>query len=73
MLKIPESHAGFSLSKKEQDDMTVGLANDRHVICKFCKNILIPEGLACKVIKNVSSSTIEIHWFINPNCFCRLT
>lgn len=73
MLKIPESHAGFSLSKKEQDDMTVGLANDRHVICKFCKYILIPEGLAVKIVKNVSFSTIQIHMFINPNCFCRLT
>lgn len=36
--------------------MTVGLPNPRHVMCKFCKNILIPEGLAVKQVKNVSYS-----------------
>ena len=55
MLKIPETHAGFQLSKKEQDDMTVGLPNERHVVCKFCKYILSPEGLSVKIVKNVSA------------------
>lgn len=58
MLRIPETHIGFSLSKKEQDDDTVNCANPRHVICKFCKNILIPEGLAVKIFRNVSSLII---------------
>ena len=54
MFKIPETHADFHLSKKELDDQTVGLQNERHIICKFCKKVLIPEGLAVKVFKNVS-------------------
>ena len=53
-VRIPESHVGFTLSKKEKDDPSVGLPNERHVICKFCRNILIPEGQATKVFKNVS-------------------
>lgn len=53
MIKIPESHIGFQLSKKEQDDQTVGLTNPRHIVCNFCKRILVPEGCAMKVFKNV--------------------
>ena len=49
MFKIPETHLNFQLSKKDQDDMTVGLPNPRHIECKFCKKTLIPEGLALKV------------------------
>ena len=58
MFKIPETHQGFSLSKKEQDDVTVGLPNQRHVVCTFCKRILIPEGCAFKVFKNVGNSSM---------------
>ena len=54
MLRIPDSHVGFTLSKKQLDDETVNYPNPRHVCCKFCKNILIPEGLALKVFKDVS-------------------
>jgi len=53
MLRIPETHINFSLSKKELDDETVNYPNPRHICCKFCKAILIPEGLALKVFKNV--------------------
>lgn len=56
MLRIPESHINFSLSKKELDDESVNYPNPRHICCKFCKNILIPEGLALKVFKNVSET-----------------
>ena len=31
----------------------MGLPNPRHVVCKFCKKILIPEGSALKVYQNV--------------------
>ena len=54
MLRIPDSHVGFTLSKKQLDDETVNYPNPRHVCCKFCKSILIPEGLALKVFKDVS-------------------
>lgn len=53
MTKIPDSHQGFQLSKRDQDDETVGIANVRHIICKFCKKILIPEGCAMKIFKDV--------------------
>lgn len=53
MFKIPDTHLGFQLSKKEQDDMTVGLPNPRHIVCQFCKNILVPQGCAVKTFKNV--------------------
>ena len=67
MLRIPESHLNFQLSKKEQDDHTVGLPNPRHIVCKFCKNILIPEGCATKVFKNVSILDKPTKPFANPD------
>lgn len=54
MFKIPETHIDFQLSKKELDDVTVGYNNERNIICKFCKKVLIPEGLSVKVFKHVS-------------------
>ena len=44
MLRIPETHENFSLSKKEQDDQTIGLVNPRHLVCPFCKIIILPKG-----------------------------
>jgi hypothetical protein len=58
MLKIPDSHINFSLSKKQLDDNTVNYPNPAHVCCKFCKSILIPEGLALKVFKDVYSTLL---------------
>ena len=54
MLRIPDTHLNFSLSKKHLDDETVNYPNPRHICCKFCNAILIPEGLAVKVFRNVS-------------------
>lgn len=36
MFRIPDSHDNFSLSKKEQDDQTIGLVNPKPIVCKFC-------------------------------------
>jgi hypothetical protein len=56
MLRIPDTHLNFSLSKKHLDDETVNYPNSRHICCKFCNAILIPEGLAVKVFRNVSGA-----------------
>ena len=37
MMGIPETHDNFSLSKKDQDDQTIGFPNPKAIICKFCK------------------------------------
>ena len=60
MLRIPSSHVDFSLSKKELDDETVNYPNPRHICCTFCKSILIPEGLALKVFKNVCANHASV-------------
>ncbi len=54
MYKIPETHENFTLSKKEHDDQTIGQTNERHLVCTFCKKILIAQGDAVKVAKYVS-------------------
>jgi hypothetical protein len=52
-LIVSEKHAAFSLDKKYDDDETVGLPNNRHILCQFCEIILIPEGRATKVRMDV--------------------
>lgn len=44
-----DAHTDFVLDKKEVDDATIGLPNDRHILCQFCEALLIPEGNATKV------------------------
>lgn len=44
-----EAHNDFTLDKKEVDDATCGLPNRRHILCKFCESLLIPEGAATKI------------------------
>ena len=53
-LVISEAHENFSLSKKMEDDPTVGQVNPRHIICQFSGEILIPAGDAVKVSKEVN-------------------
>ena len=48
-----EAHEMFDLNKKEIDDATIGLPNDRHILCQFCKICLIPAGNATKVYQEV--------------------
>ena len=33
MFKIPETHEGFTLSKKEHDDESIGITNYKNVVC----------------------------------------
>ncbi len=54
MYKIPETHENFCLSKKDHDDATIGLRNDKNLMCPFCKNLIIPKGNAIKVEKYVT-------------------
>ena len=51
---MSEEHANFSLSKSDLDDPTIGKVNKRHILCEFCKMILIPKGNAMKIAKSVS-------------------
>lgn len=44
-----EEHESFALDKKHDDDQTIGLPNNRHILCQFCEIILIPENNATKV------------------------
>ena len=48
-----EAHEFFNLDKKEVDDMTIGMTNERHVLCQFCEIDLIPAGNAIKVYQEV--------------------
>ena len=43
-LEISDAHRHFSLEKKIEPDPTVGLPNNRHIICPFCEVILVPES-----------------------------
>ena len=53
-LVISEAHENFSLDKKMEDDPTIGHPNPRHIICQFCESILIPDGQAVKVSKEIN-------------------
>lgn len=44
-----DAHLDFTLDKKEVDDATCGLPNERNILCRFCESLLIPEGNATKV------------------------
>ena len=53
-LVISEQHENFSLDKKMEDDPSIGYPNPRHIICQFCEVILIPDGNAVKVAKEIN-------------------
>jgi hypothetical protein len=55
MVQIPPTHEGFSLSKKEQDDSSIGLQNQTNLLCPTCYLLIAPKGSVVKVAKNVSS------------------
>ena len=52
-LQIGEAHQNFYLEKKIEADMTIGLPNNRHIVCKFCEVIIVPEGQATKEMIDV--------------------
>lgn len=53
-LFISEKHENFSLDKIVETDETLGMVNDRHILCEFCDIIILPEGTATKVKHEVS-------------------
>eukprot|EP00347_Sterkiella_histriomuscorum_P005330 403357024 len=69
MYKIPETHENFSLSKKEHDDQTIGLRNERHLVCTFCKKILVQQGNAIKVAKYVGLIKNHMREYDNINTY----
>ena len=53
-MEIPQTHDGFSLSKKEMDDVTIGKPNHLNLICPNCFLLIAPKGTCTKIHKNVS-------------------
>jgi len=53
-LFISEKHECFSLDKIVETDETLGMVNDRHILCEFCDIIILPEGTATKVKHEVN-------------------
>jgi hypothetical protein len=45
---------GFNLAKDTESDEHFGLPNPANILCKTCKAIIIPEGVAIKVPKDVN-------------------
>ena len=77
-LEISEAHANFSLEKKIEADPTIGLPNNRHIICQFCEFIIIPESqatkcqLECDLIQNTlrEFDLCDTYWQVdNINMF----
>jgi len=70
---VSEKHQTFTLDKKYDDDETIGLPNNRHILCQFCEIILIPEGNATKIRMNcdlIQNSQreyerINSYWHVN--------
>ena len=53
MVQIPPTHEGFSLSKKDQDDVTIGQPNSVNIVCPNSNLLIAPKGALVKVQKNV--------------------
>jgi hypothetical protein len=51
MFRIPDTHDNFTLSKKEHDDQTIGFANPKPIICKFCRMQILGKNQASKIAK----------------------
>jgi hypothetical protein len=56
-LVISEKHECFSLDKIVETDETLGMVNDRHILCEFCDIIILPEGCCTKVKHEVSNKS----------------
>lgn len=64
-LFISEKHECFSLDKIVETDETLGMVNDRHILCEFCDIIILPEGTATKVKHEVSNQTFVTTFQVN--------
>ena len=52
-LEISEAHESFSMDKKYEDDPTLGMPNNKHLLCQLCEVVIIPEMFATKVKNEV--------------------
>ena len=52
-LEISEDHENFQMDKKYEDDPTVGLPNNKHLLCQLCDVVIVPEMYAVKVKNEV--------------------
>ena len=52
-LVISEEHENFQMDKKYEDDPTLGLPNNKHLLCQLCQVVIIPEMYAVKVKNEV--------------------
>ena len=52
-LVISEAHENFQMDKKYEDDPTLGLPNNKHLICQLCEVVIIPEMYSVKVKNEV--------------------
>ena len=50
---ISEAHENFQMDKKYEDDPTLGLPNNKHLLCPLCQVVIIPEMYAVKVKNEV--------------------
>ena len=60
-MEIPETHDGFSLSKKEMDDVTIGKPNQKNLLCPTSLLLIAPKGTCIKIQKHVSVFLGERH------------
>ena len=52
-LVVSEEHENFTMDKKYEDDPTLGLPNNKHLLCQLCEVVIIPEMYAVKVKNEV--------------------
>ena len=57
-LVISEKHENFTLDKIQETDETLGLCNDRMILCKYFDIPILPAGCAIKVKHEVSNKQI---------------
>jgi len=53
-LVVSEKHENFTLDKIQETDETLGLVNDRTILCKYFDIPILPPGTAVKVKHEVS-------------------
>lgn len=52
-LVISDAHENFTMDKKYEDDPTLGLPNNKHLLCQLCDVVIVPEMYALKVKNEV--------------------
>ena len=55
---MSDKHINFDLSKTDNQAEDLGLLNTRNIRCRFCNQVLIWQGNAMKVSKQVSAESM---------------